>query len=1422
MTTPDLIANRYRVQNTLGKGGMAIAYRVLDTTTRRELALKQLSVRHEDERQNQVERLFEQEFYTLAQLAHPRVVEAYDFGRDEAGPFYTMELLDGGDLRDLSPLPWQRACSLLADVCSVLSLLHSRRLVYRDLNARNVRCTRDRKAKLIDFGAMVPMGPCNHAIGTPSFVAPEVVGLQELDARSDLYSLGAVLYFALTTRAAYPARNFAELPNAWRSPPRSPSHFADGIPRELDNLVLSLIDIDPVARPVNAAEVMERLSAIAGIELDEQLLVSKSYLSTPTLVGRGQETLRVRKRMLNVPRRRGATLLIEGPAGVGRTRFLNACVLEAKVAGATVLKADAGDAHAGNWAAARALATHLVDELPQLALETARPYLPVLGHMLPELIEKTARSVTPSSGDSASADVVADTGPNATEPARDTRRPGASPLLDGAARFRSWRPPPQTANAEVTLETFDDPQLLRPRLQAALCDWFLQISEKRFLMIAIDDVHGIDEPSAALIARLSNELSDKMLLLAVTANIDVPAAAPGATKLLKDASARVALKNLASKHTGQLLGSVFGNTPNVPLLADRLHRISDGNPSAIMQLAQHLVDKGVVRYGGGTWTLPNRIEAGDLPHSMAETFKAKAERLNPDARRLAQTLALTPGQSLSFEECLILSEQQDKATLLRDLNELVTFGIVSTDGQYYSLGHQGWDSPLVGDLDKETERASHLKIAEMFSLRGSNACRVAMHLFAAGQEQRGLDALVHDAERSQTHLVKNPEAFYAYIDSLPAKWPDIYKLALGLCQEHRRPRKQAFLLQMDLIRFSVVAGLEDIQILHDVVDQLVQDSGLGFYEQLGDSVDADQRVWRALEMAQQHYEATAEADRVLSPAEAIPELANAVSYVMSTASNAQDYALMEALPSLKPLEPLSPALGVVNRVVNAGLYLCSARYEQAKQETQAILDRIAQPDHAGLEDAIHKLTRFGWSLGMGMIEASYGLESSLKWADEIEQDFLHEVNAWRIRMVYYLRQGDSDKAEECKRRVEMLHVQNSPAQQFEGGNAFVELLAHGLADDLLRVKGTIDEIETAARRFRTWVPSLHFARGEYQRIRGDFRSALNEYEQALKLIAPGRHVVWPHVAAGQLMALFELGRFAEGKEIGQQHLLAAEREEIREGGTLIQMPLALLQAAVGEHEAAVRNAQAAIDRSLARGATGLNLGTAYETRAHVAILMNDHEAFAKYARLCAEQYQTGRNPALTAKYEKLVQQALRSRLRVADGLAHAADFAKRGPQAATDLAATLLTNCRGPQDRMRRALEVLVTQSDCMGGFLYTMHARGPVLCAQHGNVLPPAEMDEVAKQHLQAETDDSSDITMTVADLAATSASQLGWTNHRGEEYCPVLLGHEKEDGFCITGLAVLLPHPGKRFVLPVEAAAVVSRGLLEAGDVTAVLTGN
>jgi serine/threonine protein kinase len=237
-TLPTHIGTRYAVLQQLGRGGSAIVYRVRDTASQTDFALKQLIAAGENEHQHQLRTLFEREFYVLAQLSHPSVVQVFDFETDATGPFYTMELLEGGDLKSRSPLPFLQCCELGVQVCSALAFLHSRRYVHRDLSPRNLHFTRDGRAKLIDFGALVPMGPCRQVVGTPAFTAPESIHGMTLDARTDLCSFGATLYYALTGRAAFAASAFEDLRAAWRATPVAPSIHVAGIPPEHDLLVL--------------------------------------------------------------------------------------------------------------------------------------------------------------------------------------------------------------------------------------------------------------------------------------------------------------------------------------------------------------------------------------------------------------------------------------------------------------------------------------------------------------------------------------------------------------------------------------------------------------------------------------------------------------------------------------------------------------------------------------------------------------------------------------------------------------------------------------------------------------------------------------------------------------------------------------------------------------------------------------------------------------------------------------------------------------------------------------------------------------------------------------------------------------------------------------------------------------------------------
>ena len=325
---------------------MGVVSAAFDTVRGHEVAIKRLSVEKFPAPRDlsQATALFEREYYTLAELAHPQIIEVYDYGFDEQGPYYTMQRLHGRSLLDEAPMAPREACSVIRDVCSALALVHSRRFVHRDVTPLNIHRAPEGGTKLIDFGAMMPMGVPKNLVGTPPFVAPECTALQALDERTDIYSLGACLYFALTGRHAYPARSVRGLREAWRYAPAPPSTLAPNVPEALDQLVLSLLSLKPAGRPSTAAEVFERLTTIADLPRDEQIEVAQAYVTSPALAGREIELTAIRRRALKASRGRGGSVLIDGSAGVGRSRLLDAGALVARLSGLTVARADSSDA----------------------------------------------------------------------------------------------------------------------------------------------------------------------------------------------------------------------------------------------------------------------------------------------------------------------------------------------------------------------------------------------------------------------------------------------------------------------------------------------------------------------------------------------------------------------------------------------------------------------------------------------------------------------------------------------------------------------------------------------------------------------------------------------------------------------------------------------------------------------------------------------------------------------------------------------------------------------------------------------------------------------------------------------------------------------------------------------------------------------
>jgi tetratricopeptide (TPR) repeat protein len=365
----------------------------------------------------------------------------------------------------------------------------------------------------------------------------------------------------------------------------------------------------------------------------------------------------------------------------------------------------------------------------------------------------------------------------------------------------------------------------------------------------------------------------------------------------------------------------------------------------------------------------------------------------------------------------------------------------------------------------------------------------------------------------------------------------------------------------------------------------------------------------------------------------------------------------------------------------------------------------------------------------------------------------------------------------------------------------------------------MDDLEKMAAEYPSWETTLHYARGEYQRIRGDYPRALKELQKALKLSEVGRHPNWAYLAGAYIRTMTELGRFQEAETQGRQFIQAAQKEELDAFlCNYIRMPLAVAEARQGKYENAVRTAGAAINIFKELGSTGLNLGLAYEARARVATLMNDNEQFQSYATLCAEQYKTGGNPALFAKYEKLIQEAHRFNLSVSTDVARAIDLTDLTNMTALNQIDTLLAACSGAKERAERILDLLIKGTNCIGGFLYTVQKDGPVLSAQVGKEPPSAQIDTMARKRIASELEDKEDFTQAGAREESAKSDTTGWTGYHSEEYRSVVLGHMDQDRFAVTGLAVLCTDPNKAFQLPGRELHIISKFLFGSGDVAKV----
>ncbi|MEX2212432.1 MAG: Stk1 family PASTA domain-containing Ser/Thr kinase [Gaiellaceae bacterium] len=265
-----LFDGRYRIVKKLGAGGMATVYLAEDQELGRRVAIKILNERHANDDQF-VER-FRREAKNAAGLSHANIVSIFDRGEAEGTYYIAMEHLQGRNLKELiaarGPAPVPIAVEITRHVLAALGHAHKNGIVHRDIKPHNIMVDEDRRVKVTDFGiaraGASQMTEAGSIVGTAQYLSPEQARGSGVDQRSDLYSVGVVLYELLTGKVPFTGESPVEIAMKHLSEtPPPPSELKEGLPEELDLVVMRALAKDPARRYQSAAEMDADLARIA-------------------------------------------------------------------------------------------------------------------------------------------------------------------------------------------------------------------------------------------------------------------------------------------------------------------------------------------------------------------------------------------------------------------------------------------------------------------------------------------------------------------------------------------------------------------------------------------------------------------------------------------------------------------------------------------------------------------------------------------------------------------------------------------------------------------------------------------------------------------------------------------------------------------------------------------------------------------------------------------------------------------------------------------------------------------------------------------------------------------------------------------------------------------------------------------------------
>ncbi|MEE8346459.1 MAG: AAA family ATPase, partial [Dehalococcoidia bacterium] len=724
------------MQRFLGEGGRKRVYLAHDSKLDRDVAIAVIKTEGLDEASlARVHR----EAQAMGRLGdHPHIVTIHDIGEDDGPegqvrPYIVSQYMAGGDLEGLLQqaenhrLPLDQALRIAVEVRQALEHAHSRGIIHRDLMPGNIWLTQDGTAKLGDFGLAMALDRSRLTtegmmLGTAAYMPPEQALGREADARSDLYSLGCVLYEMVTGRPPFLGDDtVAIISQHINTAPVTPSWHNSAVPRALENLILALLAKDPQERPESAAAVGEELRRIQQASAEGAAVepATAAGVELPALVGRfvgrRREIDELKAALEDTLSGKGRLMMLVGEPGIGKTRLAQEFAVYASLRGAQVLT---GRCYEGDVA------------IPYMPfVEAFREY--VRGRDDPDLRRELGE--------------------------------GAPEVAKLVSEIRQRFPdipeaPPLGGDAE------------RLRLFESVTGFVRNASAANPLVLFLDDIHWADKPSLLLLQYLARGTrSDRVLIVGAYRDVELDRAHPLAEVVAglrhERLYQRVLLRGLPAQEVHAMIAAIGqqAGTPDQEVtdeFAQAIYRETEGNPFFIEEVLKHLVEEGKLYREGGQWTRdPSvNIEEMGIPEGVREVIGRRLSRLSEGCNRLL-TLASTMTGGFSWETLKAIGGE-DEAALLDILDEALRSQVIRErkDGSEgtYDFTHALIRQTLYGELSTPRRVVLHRQIGHaMERVYATNLephlAELAHHFYQAapgGDVDKAIDYATRAAERA--------------------------------------------------------------------------------------------------------------------------------------------------------------------------------------------------------------------------------------------------------------------------------------------------------------------------------------------------------------------------------------------------------------------------------------------------------------------------------------------------------------------------------------------------------------------------------------------------------------------------------------------------------------------------------------------------